>query len=309
MLKRHCAWVRDHVIKNPNTGRYEFKVRATWSDESFLHANSFRLSSWVYGKDNICDIGPQGEGSLITLLDTIFSWRMSPDSVRVSWQPHRKTGEYNGPTDADTIRKYFGDRVFPIAGQVDAAAANKPVQPLAGMAGVINFVDNAGCHKAFEESLVGMKAEDIMGWVCDEGEAEDAANAQMLWDQRLNFLTQKEARKELMEWVKENNMRTRKLQNAAKMFNQLIWYLPPYHPETNPIEFVWAYVKRKFRDQPLPLTWEVRLQRAYALVTHEFVNKCIDRSVRWCLATDAAFRGIGRTNRAALLVVHEDDED
>ena len=43
------------------------------------------------------------------------------------------------------------------------------------------------------------------------------------------------------------------------------------------------------------------------MVTHDFVKKCIDRSVRWCLATDAAFRGIGLTNRAALLVVHEDD--
>ena len=300
-LKRHCQWVRERVTKVGDRWRFTEGAGVCFQDESWVHASDFRLESWCLEGDATCDLGG-GSGPRIALLDTIFSFQFATDT-RKHWNTGRKTGDtkarhggknYHGNCTGELIAEYFGDYVF----------THGPLTALC---------DNCSTHHSFEENLKDFKYEDLWAWVIEE-EADNAERKEFQkevkkWDK----LPEREARRECMKWIRAKNLRTRKLEGLAAIFNCKVRYLPPYHPETNPIEYLWCRLKKLFRDQPLPLTWEERLRRSYEKIDEAFIDSQIDRSIRWCLAKDALFRKAGLVQKKlpeiALAAIEDSDED
>ena len=60
-------------------------------------------------------------------------------------------------------------------------------------------------------------------------------------------------------------------------------YLPKYYPECNPIELVWAYIKQEYKKTDSKLPWRQRLDLAHEGVTEDQIEKCFDKSIRYCL--------------------------
>ena len=55
---------------------------------------------------------------------------------------------------------------------------------------------------------------------------------------------------------------------------------------TNPIELVWAEVKRVYRSETNPDDdWETRMKQAWDSITPQFIESCFDRAIRWALKT------------------------
>lgn len=296
-LRKHVDWVHKYTQRLPS-GRFAFTIPICFQDESWLEEHAFRLESWVFGDDNTADLGG-GLGARIALLDTIFSFKFV-DTARESWNTGHKTGAYHGNCTSETICKYFGEDVFP-----ELAAGS-----LMG-GGAVALVDNASTHKSWQQSFKDFDDDDIFGWVLEHETNPKLKKlfcdtVQKEWD----GLPKKKRISLMTAWCLEHNLRTRALEAVAELFHCKIRYIPPYHPECNPIEYVWCRLKRKFRDMPRDLGWKERLRRAYECITEEFIDACIDRSIRWCLAKRAFFIGAGRVFKpVAIPSLHVADPD
>ena len=73
--------------------------------------------------------------------------------------------------------------------------------------------------------------------------------------------------------------------HARSLDFTIVWNVP-YHPEFNGIEFVWAIVKKKFRDLQLqrmlgtsPLSFVEAVWEALSSVTASEVSSCINHGI------------------------------
>ena len=92
-------------------------------------------------------------------------------------------------------------------------------------------------------------------------------------------------RKELLKALTDKGVPILAMEVLAKKYNGMeVKYLPPYYSELNPIELLWAEVKRVYRDETSPEDeWEKRMKEAWSSITPQFVESCFDRSIRWAL--------------------------
>jgi transposase len=283
MLQNHCRWIYERTERLPS-GRHVFKTPVCFQDESWTEERAFRLESWVFGEDNAADMG-KGAGARIALLDTIFSFKFVA-SARKAWNCAHKTGKYHGNCTADVMEMYYGDDVFPnLKGNSDS---------LAGAPGGTALCDNCSTHKAYLENIKDFNRDDLFAFVVEKEtdikkKKEFIDKVQKEWD----GLPNRECLKNMRGWIRDSNLRTRNLENLAILYNCQLRYVPPYHPECNPIEYVWCRLKRRYRDLPRDMPWKERLRRAYEGIDQNFIDSCIDRSIRWCLAVHAKFLKVG----------------
>jgi len=87
----------------------------------------------------------------------------------------------------------------------------------------------------------------------------------------------------MMAFIRDWDLRNRTIDKFAEDFGVTLHFLPPFWSSCNPQEYIWAEVKKNYRKDTSDDPWEVKLQRAWDKITPEFREKCIARSIKFCL--------------------------
>jgi hypothetical protein len=210
-------------------------------------------------------------GSRINIFDGILSDKFTT-GTRKSWSSNATTGEYHGKyTTSDTVCKYMSEEIF---FHMDT--------------GQHAFVDHASVHMMFKEDTRKMTVEGLMDWVTEQQDAD----LQILFNNKYEAegvaeMNQTATRAWLMNWIRDNDLRKRKLVELGKQYDIHVHFLPTGWFETNPVEKIFCHVKPKFRDLTVKhpdWTWQQKLETAYEKVDEPFVDNIIHTYIVWALA-------------------------
>lgn len=179
-------------------------------------------------------------------------------------------------------------------------------------------MDNASTHKAFVQSLAGFSEEDLADWIMDL-DCPVALKAKFNMKHSAPSVQGLNARKRkswVMQFIREHEMRKLKLREMAKLYDDQhppqLRFLPPYHPELNPVEKIWRRLKPEYlRLKSLRPGdhWRVRLEEAYEVITPEYLDAANDQCIKWALAKHAEFVGAGRVRRGPVMEVDDSSVD
>ena len=111
----------------------------------------------------------------------------------------------------------------------------------------------------------------------------DAPRFQRFWEEEAEAKNETELKKALFKYIRTNIEDFTKLARECKLRGVGLRYLPAYYPECNPIELIWAHIKREFKATDVKLPWKERLRIAHEKVTEEQIELSFDRSIRYCL--------------------------
>lgn len=283
-LFEFCKWVvarSQRVVKGGKT-RYEWLKPVGFQDETSIQDGEFRKHSWAAPiaegskkVDNFYDVG-KGNGTRVNVLHTIFTLlETQPESAdgspsclvhwKSSWtgKKHPYVGEW---VTGEHIVKYFTDEVF---------------HELQG--GAV-CVDNAMTHKVYVEKMQNMDVNDLQNHI--EGKIAQAAKGSY----RAEYVKSEWAKlkgkyvetpKKMREFIKQHHLMDTVLREKGLLYNCEVVYLAQYHPESNPIERYWALLKRRYYDTDPSKPHAERMRLALAGIPADFVQKCIEKSLKW----------------------------
>jgi transposase len=285
MLRAHVALVQSKVQFNPITKRWFWVNPTMWSDEAYILSGEMRSMSWVRQRSKYRNI-MKGGSKRYCMTGTIFSHNPEgTKGVLKHWNMGTKVEKddrpFFGKLTSDLILKYFGDYVLHHVGM----AQLRPTL----------FLDNWSVHKRFSEDW-GKTSHSQSTWIWKylEDEGIDKRSAMYKdWSSLYVNLGGEPSTDAIMEYVKNHGIPVRQLERLCQDWHVQLRYLAPYWSPTNPVEFVWARLKQLIRDMDPELPIEIRVQRAWDQIDHDFISACIDRSNRFCLAWNARFRGAG----------------
>ena len=261
---------------------YQSGVRVGFGDESYMNSTEYRDSSWTSEKMRYKDFLKRN--SRLAMVHTIFSeknmdtegdWIVKPAIWCTEWKKKRENFRFYGKTNAENLEAIYGDGLFALA--KGAKADNKNIL----------FLDNYSAHKRVRDELRGT-AQDIIDWVNGEKNNEvdeELRNLVLALCNSADARDMEVDRKELLKALTDKGVPILAMEVLAKKYNGMeVKYLPPYYSELNPIELLWAEVKRVYRDETSPEDdWEKRMDEAWSSITPQFVESCFDRSIRWAL--------------------------
>ena len=261
---------------------YQPKVRVGFGDESYMNSTEYRDSSWTSQKMRYKDFLKRN--SRLAMVHTIFSeknmdtegdWIVKPAIWCTEWKKKRENFRFYGKTNAENLEAIYGDGLFALA--KGAKADNKNIL----------FLDNYSAHKRVRDELRGT-AQDIIDWVNGEKNNEVDEELRNVVLALCNSASARDVevdRKELLKALTDKGVPILAMEVLAKKYNGMeVKYLPPYYSELNPIELLWAEVKRFYRDETSPEDdWDKRMKEAWSSITPQFVESCFDRSIRWAL--------------------------
>ena len=261
---------------------YQSGVRVGFGDESYMNSTEYRDSSWTSEKMRYKDFLKRN--SRLAMVHTIFSeknmdtegdWIVKPAIWCTEWKKKRENFRFYGKTNAENLEAIYGDGLFALA--KGAKADNKNIL----------FLDNCSAHKRVRDELRGT-AQDIIDWVNGEKNNEvdeELRNVVLALCNSADARDMEVDRKELLKALTDKGVPIFAMEVLAKKYNGMeVKYLPPYYSELNPIELLWAEVKRVYRDETSPEDdWEKRMEEAWSSITPQFVESCFDRSIRWAL--------------------------
>ena len=219
----------------------------------------------------------------LALVHTIFSdknkdnnneWIVKPAVWSTQWKKKRDGFEHWGKTNAENLEAIYNDALFYL-GRTTPEASKK-----------ILFLDNYSAHKRIRWELRG-SSDEMIDWInSSEEEGVDEELVELVKELHSSAATKgmDVDRKELFKALREKGVATTALEALAKSYGVEIKYLPPYYSELNPIELLWAEVKRFYRDETSPTDeWHKRMEEAWNSITPAFIESCFDRSIRWAL--------------------------
>ena len=287
-LDKFLEWTVANYIIRPSKYKggksvYSYKpnLRVAYGDESYLDSTEYRCRSWTSQKMKFKDFLKRNKR--LVMVHTIESdktkdennkWIIEPAYWSTEWKTKHDNFRYHGKTNAENLDKIYGDALFSIARET------------AGIEEAILFLDNYSAHKRIRTELRGT-SEEILQWVNDDNDEvnEDTQNLIHGLQQSAAQMGKEVERKELLKELKNGGVALYTLEVLAKLNNGVqMKYLPPYYSELNPIELLWAEVKRFYRDDTsTESTWEDRMEEAWNSITPQFVESCFDRSIRWAL--------------------------
>ena len=261
---------------------YQPKVRVGFGDESYMNSTEYRDSSWTSEKMRYKDFLKRN--SRLAMVHTIFSdknmntggdWIVEPAIWCTEWKKKRENFRFYGKTNAENLEAIYGDGLFGLAKGAKADSKH------------ILFLDNYSAHKRVRDELRGT-AQDIIDWVNGEKNNEVDEELRNVVLALCNSASARDVevdRKELLKALTDKGVPLFAMEVLAKKYNGMeVKYLPPYYSELNPIELLWAEVKRVYRDETSPEDdWEKRMDEAWSSITPQFVESCFDRSIRWAL--------------------------
>ena len=259
---------------------YQPNIRAGAGDESFQNSGEYRDDSWINEKYKMKNFLKRN--ARLVMAHSIFSgknktddneWIVEPAIWSTEWKKKREGFKFWGKTNAENLETIYGEAAFALANGAPEGSRN------------ILFLDNCSAHKRIRDELRGTN-EDIIDWINSSNEVDTETRQVVL------ALTTSAAQKgmevkkqELYQALTSKGIPIHALAALAKKYNGVeIKYLPPYYSELNPIELLWAEVKRVYRDKTNPEDpWEKRMKEAWASITPVFIESCFDRSIRWAL--------------------------
>lgn len=190
-----------------------------------------------------------------------------------------KTGDYHEEMDGTRFERWFG-AVLPQLPQ-----------------GSVIVMDNASYHSRLEEAVptTSSRKQVVQDWLTSKG---------LAWDEKM-------LKKELLSLV--TSVKTRyikyRVDGAAERAGCIVLRLPPYHCELNPIELIWAQMKRGVaaRNATFKLAdVEVLLREEAAKVTAQHWAN----AVQHVISIETKFRGDGGASaHVQPIIIHLDEDD
>ena len=288
-LDEFLDWTVENYLLRPSQFQpgkmvhsYKPEIRVGAGDESYMDSSEYRDFSWT--SENLRNKNFLKRNKRLALVHTIFSeknmdpngeWIVKPAVWCTQWKKKQKDFDHWGKTDAENLGAIYNKAIFELANGAKEESKN------------ILFLDNYSAHKRIRDELRGTPQE-IIDWVNDNKEEVDEELKQTVHalQESASQRGGEVERKDLYQILKEKGVPLYQLEALAKSYNGQveIKYLPPYYSELNPIERLWAEVKRFYRDNTNPKDeWSKRMAEAWDSITPQFIESCFDRSIRWAL--------------------------
>ncbi len=180
-------------------------------DESFLHHYHGQKFSW-FSEDDFLDI-PSGKGKRWCFIHAISEFNMIPNALMI-FEGKNSKEDYHGSFNFEVFYNWFQNKFLP----------NLPQKSCIVM-------DRATYHMVPEERLIPsqMKKSDIHKWLTEHS---------IYWEE--SWL-----KPQLVTTLEKHIDKTPIVQKEAHKNGHELLILPVHHPELNPIELVWAYVKNE----------------------------------------------------------------
>lgn len=86
---------------------------------------------------------------------------------------------------------------------------------------------------------------------------------------------------EIWKFIRQEKIREYEVARMAEDYGVALLYLPPYWPELNAIEKMWARLKEAYRRTDPHKTWQDRLAEAYAVLDTDFITRIISSTIKW----------------------------
>lgn len=86
---------------------------------------------------------------------------------------------------------------------------------------------------------------------------------------------------EIWKFIRQEKIREYEVARMAEDYGLTLLYLPPYWPELNAIEKMWARLKAAYRKTSPHMAWQDRLAEAYAVLDTDFITRIISSTIKW----------------------------
>ena len=183
-------------------------------DETYLNVNHSKDNTWYFEPDGPWVNKPAGKGPRLIIVHAIThqGW---VHGAKLVFQAKQRTGDYHGQMNSENFTKWFTEQLLP----------HIPPSSLIVM-------DNAPYHNELAEDAFPTpktRKAQLQQWLLTHHPAQYGED--ML-------------KPELYQWCKQLcPPPPRRLDRIAEAAGHTIIRTPPYHPELQPIETVWALIK------------------------------------------------------------------
>ena len=261
---------------------YRAGINAGSGDVSYMESTESQIDSWHNANTRFKNF--MKKNSRLAMAHSIFNrdnfktngdWIVPPAYWCTQWKKAREDFKYWGKTNAENLEKVFADSLYGLSLKSKPEESN------------ILFLDNASAHKRIRDELRG-NIDEVLKWLDSAVEInEEVTNLAHALHQSAAEKGMELQKPELLKSLRKAGVRTFELEKIAHSYNGAqIKYLPPYYSELNPIELLWAEVKRVYRSETNPDDdWETRMKQAWDSITPQFIESCFDRAIRWALKT------------------------
>ncbi len=216
--KEYCSIFYKYYLAN------EYDI--VYQDESYICKNHVRGKSWALEKDFGFFNKPSGKGQRIVITGVINENGFIKNTYEF-WDANNNNSDYHKNFNKEIFEEYFTKKILP--------NLTKPS---------LIILDNAPYHKIYENDAFNPRK-------MNKNELKEYLNKEKInYDDRM-------LKSDLMDLALKYWKPTSKLEKLAQIdginrFNKehKLLFLPPYYPELNPIEFVWARIKNNIADKP-----------------------------------------------------------
>lgn len=183
-----------------------------YCDETYLHSSHTVPKSWDDG-NNKCLNAPVAKGQRLIILHAGGKKGFIPNGLLI-FKSGLKTGDYHDDMNHKNFTKWLEEKFLP---NVEKNS--------------VLVVDNASYHNVTTEPnpTTAWKKEDMRRWLAERGISYEV----------------KHTKTELYSKIQANKPahKTYAIDALLARHGHVVLRLPPYHPELNPIEKIWALVK------------------------------------------------------------------
>lgn len=194
----------------------EQKRNIIYTDETYIHSTHTKSMSWSDTKNRNAGLKePVSKGSRLIIVHAGYKEGFIPNA-KLMFKSGLKTGDYHDDMNAVNYVKWLKEKLIP----------NLPPQSIVVM-------DNASYHNKLLEKqpTSNSRKAELIKW---------------LQDRRITF-PERATNAELYEIIKGRKEVDKQftVDTLLRKHGHAVLRLPPYHPELNPIEKIWAQVKGK----------------------------------------------------------------
>lgn len=212
LIERHDIRLQRMKYLN-NIKRYRNEGRPiVYTDETYVHSSHTKPSSWSDGTEHGLKT-PISKGKRLIVVHAGSNQGFIPNALLV-FKSNQTTGDYHHDMNNMNFEKWLVDKLIP----------NLPPNSVLVM-------DNAPYHNVQLDRAPtsASRKKDMLDWLTEKG---IPYRSEMF-------------KPELYDLIKINKHRfkTFKIDRLLAKFGHTVLRLPPYHPDLNPIENIWALVK------------------------------------------------------------------